>query len=200
MGTDAAMNRSLAAALVLVTSTLAAGTARAEDAPMGAPAPHGWFALDLEAGAAVSIPQGQWAFHPRVRAGASLVRNWQFWSLTATAELFNTERLAFGLLGEVADIQTGLWGYLGGSVSTSGVPGATAGGGWRIFGLEAQVHFGETVSVVPSVMLRLPLGAIGYALFAPRRSYRMPLPAGYVPPSSEPPAAPAASAPAEAAP
>ena len=168
-----------ARAFVFVTALTVALAARSTGAsaqPHGVHPPRWWFNLDVEVGAALRPDDSSWFFHPRVRVGPTRFRNWQFLNLSATAETFNLDRVAFGLLVGIDDVDYGVSAYAGAHLSTAGDPGATLGVGWKWFTVEGQVHFEHEARWLVAAGLRVPVGAILMALLAPPTTMRMPAP------------------------
>jgi len=141
---------------------------------LGAPPPRSWFALDADVG--LMLPIGGWTprFHARARAGYSRVVDWHFWDATLTAEHLTHGRTAFGVMGTVTSITYGWSASVGATLSTELRPGATLAVGFSLIRLEAQILFDDHTEVWLGAGIRIPLGAIGYAVWVPPLHYRMP--------------------------
>ena len=122
------------------------------------------------------LPVGDWTprFHMRTRAGYSRIIDWRLWDITLTAEHLTTNRTAFGVMGGVTSISEGWSVGAGATLSADGRPGATLALGYSLVRVEAQLLFDEPTQVWLGVGLRIPLGAIAYAVWAPPLRYRMP--------------------------
>lgn len=119
--------------------------------------------LNLEGGYGYLFePGGPWAGFGRVRAGAALVRDPLWWTVGAIAETSRLAPGAFGVQGEVALFERGLWAQLGGVVDTHGFPGGHVALGFAAFGIEGQWRDAEAFSphVALYGKLRVPVSVI----------------------------------------
>lgn len=86
--------------------------------------------------------------------------------LGVTYEYSSLSPAAFGVQGEVLNLELGLWAQLGGFVDVSGHFGAGLGAGWSLFGVEAQYRGAENADYTWALFgkVRLPISIIVRAL------------------------------------
>jgi hypothetical protein len=140
------------------------------------PPPQRWFALDLDFGIAYDHELTGAHYEQRVGAGLSWVRGWRFWDLLATAETLDFDRYAFGVQADVISFKTAIGGYAGPSITTHGDVDLTVGLGWNIVFVEVHaLDVNRSASYMVSAVLRIPLGQIAYALWAPQPAITVPI-------------------------
>lgn len=102
----------------------------------------------------------------RARGGVLFIRNSTYRALGVTYEYSALSPAAFGIQGEVLNLELGLWTQLGGFVDVSGHFGAQLAAGWSLFGVEGQYRAVEDRGSAFAVFgkLRLPISIIARAL------------------------------------
>ncbi len=102
----------------------------------------------------------------RARAGVLFIRNSTYRALGLTYEYSALSPAAFGVQGEVLNLELGLWTQLGGFVDVSGHFGAQLAAGWSLFGVEGQYRAVEDRGSAFALFgkLRLPISIIARAL------------------------------------
>ena len=165
----------LRAVLTLLALTAPAAAQVVGDLP--SPPTQHWFALDLDFGVAYDHALAGAHYEQRVRAGMSWLSGWKFWNLVATAETLDFDRYAFGVQADMLAIHSAIGAYAGPSVTTHGGVDITAGVGWNIFFVEVQgLDLNTSPSFMVSGVLRIPIGALSYALWGPRPVVTIPAP------------------------
>lgn len=102
----------------------------------------------------------------RARGGVLFIRNSTYRALGITYEYSALSPAAFGVQGEVLNLELGLWTQLGGFVDVSGHFGAQLAAGWSLFGVEGQYRAVQDRGSGFAVFgkLRLPISIIARAL------------------------------------
>ncbi len=132
----------------------------------------GWrplFALNVDAGFSWDFREDRLLTTGGVGAGASMFDGEQLLSLTADIAGMLGHRMYAGLTLERINIRGGL-GTSGSALYdlTNRAPGVAASISYNIVHLQGAAFFDDGVVPVLSVILRLPLGYIGYLAFTER--------------------------------
>jgi hypothetical protein len=154
-------------------------TAACGGAPPVPPPPHQWFPdIDVDNGVAKSTHAGPFVYSGRLRAGISDIADFRFYNIAATVETYAFQRYLFGAQVGYISIVSGLGANIGANITDDGHFGLNASGCYSLFCAQYQAIFDPARTDHEfSAFVRIPVGAIWYALTRKPQTVRIRIPA-----------------------